>query len=79
MLNLTIQKEVIMATKIISCPYVSDYINVKRSFVERLFTAPWRPLKKYKSVKSPTAYIINNGVMIVSPETYKKMLLELEL
>lgn len=33
--------------------YISDWENQRRSWKERLFSSPFRPLQKYKRVKNP--------------------------
>ncbi len=51
-----------------ACVYISDYRQVLRSFKERLFTLPWRPFEKYKSVYHPVAYQIGD-IILVSYQT----------
>ena len=48
--------------------YISDI--ARRSWWERLFTRPWRPLVKSKS--SPTAYIVDKTIL-VSWSTYNEL------
>lgn len=60
---------------------VSDaekYKTVSRPWKERLFTWPWKPLLKAKSI--PDGYFIKNGKVIkygdqiiVNPVTYKQL------
>lgn len=42
-----------------------------RTWKERLFTWPWMPFNKYKSVE--TGYLLDNQIMIVSRNTYKRI------
>lgn len=51
--------------EIVGDVHVSDI--ERRSWRERLFSRPWRPLKKTKY--SPTAYIVGNQI-IVSIQTF---------
>lgn len=68
----------IVGLNIVADMYVSDYELVKRSWRERLFTLPWTPLKRFKSVYVPPAYIEPNGVVRVSPKT-KNIIMQLLL
>ena len=49
--------------------YISDYELVRRSWYERLFTRPWKPLVKYKSLYLPPMNILADGTILVSPKT----------
>lgn len=55
--------------------YVNDYKLVKRSWKERLFSIPWEPFTKTKSVYSPSIYIVS-GNYIVSYQTYDVLIKE---
>lgn len=61
------------SVEIISSPYVSDYVRVKRSLFERLFSLPWTPLQSHRSVYQPAGYHIIDGssVVLVSTKTYE--------
>lgn len=60
-------KRIIVASK-----YVSDLTKVDRTWKERLFTLPWNPFKKTKTVKSQIAYCTEDGFVYVSYETFEK-------
>lgn len=49
--------------------YISDYHWVNRSWKERLFTLPWRPLDRTKRVHSPTVIQLGD-TYFVSPQTF---------
>jgi len=63
-----------MASKIEVSPNVNDYVTVKRSWKERFFSLPWQPWFETKVVYSPVEYIISGKRMVVSLETYKRMI-----
>jgi hypothetical protein len=50
---------------------VSDIHMVRRTIKERLFTFPWRPFTRYKPIYCPSAYVLKDGTVIVSPKTYR--------
>lgn len=65
-----------MPIKIITSEYVEPYEKkqavVNRTWKERLFTFPWRPFVKTKTVEiydtnKPIFYMIYNSAMIVNP------------
>lgn len=59
--------------RIIASQYVCDDTRVKRSWKERLFERPWRPLERWKMVRRPTVIAFIPGVYLVSYETYSKI------
>lgn len=63
--------EMLKGARIVSDKHVSDTHMVRRSLKERLFTTPWTPLAKYRPVYCPSAYILADGTIVVSPRTYK--------
>jgi hypothetical protein len=54
--------------KIIIDKHISDYDSVKRTWKERLFSLPWRPWVKMKSVHAPKVYKTGDTI-ICSPKT----------
>ncbi len=63
----------VSGTRIVCSICVNDHCQKKRSIKERLFTKPWSPFKKYKTVHSPVAFMLD-GMVVVSPETYSKIM-----
>jgi hypothetical protein len=63
------------AVRIIESPWLTESktVEVQRSRLERLFSWPWRPWKRLKSVTiqapSTTALRLENGTLIMHPET----------
>lgn len=64
--------------EVIPSQWVSDYESVMRSWKERLFTRPWRPFQKTKSVYSPKAYKVLDEQIIMSFQSYEILKKELE-
>jgi hypothetical protein len=62
-------------TVIVPSIYVNDYQSKKRSWIERLFTFPWEPLRKYNAVYEPIAYRFEDS-WIVSVQTYSILIKE---
>lgn len=60
---------------ILSSPYVSDWVEKKRTWRERLFTRPWKPWVKWKRVKEPKLikFIESPPTFFCSVETYCKL------
>lgn len=58
--------------KIIPSQYISDYKTVRRSWGERLFTRPWRPLVATKQVHDPQIFKHGNYIYC-SYETAAKL------
>lgn len=54
-------------------PYVSDHFTVQRTWRERLFSRPWQPNVKTRSVYRPRAYCFE-GHCIVSYQSYSLLL-----
>ena len=57
--------------------YVNDNEHIRRTWKERLFTKPWKPLQRWKWVFKPKAHVIEwDGTTraIVSPQTYDALL-----
>jgi hypothetical protein len=52
--------------------YVSDYTTIARTWRERLFTLPFRPFQKTKTIGRPTAFEVD-GVYFVSLKSYEKL------
>lgn len=48
---------------------MTDMHKIRRSWFNRLFTLPWTPQIKYKSVYCPIVYLLDDGSYLVSPET----------
>ncbi len=55
--------------QIITDPYVSDYDQVRRTWRERLFSWPWQPFVKFKTVYSPKYYKIEGNKILCSPQS----------
>lgn len=63
----------LMGLRIVVDPYMSDSALVKLTWRERLFSLPWRPWTKYKTVHFSKAYFLSDGSIAVSPETMGKL------
>lgn len=61
--------QVLKTKKLVVDNKVPDLQSVRRSIIERLFSFPWRPLDRYKLVYCPTAYILQDGTIVISPKT----------
>ena len=64
--------------QIIPDRHISDYRIVRRTWKERLFSRPWQPFVKAKTVHSPQIYAItgeagNLQAYVCSFETYSKL------
>lgn len=57
--------------ELIPCEFISDTTYARRSWFERLFTRPWSPWIRTKSIYSPGLYILENGSVMVSYKTYE--------
>lgn len=55
--------------KIIEDSNVTDLKIVYRTWAERLFTLPWTPFKKTKTIYAPIAYHMSDGTIVISPKT----------
>lgn len=54
--------------------WLVDYKTVNRTWRERLFTLPWRPLIKIKQIKVPSENVIKIGnTLYVHPVLYEKL------
>lgn len=60
-------------------PHMVDvtYETVDRTWTERLFSWPWRPLQKTKTIQHATpkkeAYQLPNGIMVMHPEALRAL------
>jgi sporulation protein YlmC with PRC-barrel domain len=50
---------------IVTSKWITDTKEVKRTWKERLFTVPWRPLKKTKTVVVPSDKVYMMGDIVV--------------
>jgi hypothetical protein len=73
-----VHQAIVFGYKVIEDQNLVDSIEVaeRRSILERLFTLPWKPFKKYKSVRryAPKrgAFVFHNmKLVIMHPETAK--------
>ena len=57
---------------LISSSHLSDYESVARTWKERLFTLPWRPWVRTKSIHRPKVFQYGNTI-ICSPATLKSL------
>lgn len=57
--------------ELVPCEYISDLTDCPRSLYERLFTRPWTPWIKIKSIYTPRLYICEDGSILVSYKTYE--------
>lgn len=63
----------VIGSNIITSCYISDYDSIERSWKERLFTLPWRPWLKTRSVYSPKIYKLANGDILCSHRTFQNI------
>lgn len=63
-------------TPIRSSPYINDHKTVNRTWCERLFTLPWKPLKTTKQIYSPQVFMLDDGTIICSVNAFHEYLLE---
>jgi hypothetical protein len=56
----TIETEIVNGYEVIYSNNCFTTKCVKRSWNERLFSLPWKPLKKYKIIQEPTIYFSRN-------------------
>lgn len=55
--------------QIIEDAYINDYDHVRLTWRERLFSKPWRPWVKFKSVYNPKYYKVGAARIICSPQS----------
>lgn len=55
--------------RIIGSSEIPDFVRVKRTWAERLFTLPWRPLVATKLTASSVCYATSDGSILVSLKT----------
>jgi hypothetical protein len=60
------------APQFIIDPTIEDFIKIKRSWFERLFTFPWEPLKAYRVLEIQAMHRIGDN-FAVSPATYAEL------
>lgn len=70
---MALQGLVMGSLNIITSVHINDFNLIERSWRERLFTLPWRPWLKTKSVYSPKIYKLGNGDIICSPRTLQNI------
>lgn len=63
--------EMLRTMRIVQDPLVPDIHMVRRTLVERFFSFPWNPARRYKRIYCPSAYVLRDGTVIVSPKTYR--------
>ena len=59
--------------KLIGSKHVRDFIEVKRPWIVRLFSWPWRPFQRTRIIRSRMAYVMSSGYVIVSYDTLMKV------
>ena len=56
--------------------------EITRTWKERLFTLPWKPLRKTKTVipqvPSSQIYGLEDGTFVMHPETFRRLEVEIE-
>lgn len=65
--------DMLRTMRVLEDKHVSDIHMVRRTIRERLFSFPWTPFKRYKPMYCPSAYVLRDGTVIVSPKTYKML------
>lgn len=64
----------IFGYRIVTDPCLTDEKVVERSWAERLFSLPWKPLKSHKIISSPAnKYLVdhNNQIIFCHPVKYE--------
>lgn len=61
-----------MQRRVIPVHYMSDWKKVKRTWAERLFSRPWNPFRGHKLIWNSKVYMLDNGIIYVSQETYDR-------
>lgn len=64
--------EIDWKSRVLPSRYVPDTKSVRRTWIERLFSRPWNPLRRYKVVKTPLAFVLN-GIVLCSYDTYNRI------
>lgn len=62
--------------RVIQNQFIGDWDYCPRTWKERLFTRPWKPFMRFRKVYSPKAFKLHNGTLLVSPESYAKLVRE---
>jgi len=69
-----------MGIKIITSPHMTYPKEVPRTLRERLFTRPWKPLRKTKIIQVPSkeAYQLSEDTFVMHPEIQREFLSKVE-
>lgn len=61
--------------RVIESPLLTEPREVRRTWYERLFTRPWRPLGATRTVQVPskTIYRIGPDVLLMHPATLREL------